>query len=505
MWKDLVKVAILGTDRTDLPVSLLAELQVAGIDTNESPEVILAEGLAYHYLLAKGARNLPVFEGEVPSVVEEESTFVCHPKSSRHLRLILDGTFADALPEFIRLLKEHKKSFPPESLPDLLDRCVAKADLWNELQPAIGARGRWLIRQNPDWRSLFPETSEAAWEKADVKDRPGILKQWRRSKPREALQQLEKIWDDLDYTQKAVYLKTMYDGLADTDEAFLERGLDEGRKPVRQEAVQLLSLLQNSDLQKRLFGMASQYLKIENGRLEAHPPAELTKAAIRNGIEKNTKDYPRSSQGLGWLLQMIERIPPSRWEKHFEIEPEAFLKMAKQLDKNKNFIRALSKAAILHQDTSWLTAVARHWSTEQDEIMWKSALGKQVLKNLPPSTANALAIHELERNENLLDEHGLAHQILTLGAHPWEDRLALLLIKGFQNWLAGTSAFSWNKEHYRRLFWIASYRCAPELIPKFKIGWHTQSRIWNAWQNDVEQFMRVLLFRREMKSALQFN
>ena len=503
MWEELLKIAMLGTDQTDLPIPLLAELQALGIDINEPPEKILAQGLAYYRMLQKGAANIPVYEGAFPKAIEEGETTVCSPKSSRHLRLILDGTFEAALPEFITLLNNHKRSLPPESLPALLNRCIKDKELWVKIRLAIGNTGQWLIQQNPDWQVLAPLADPKNWLMAEKEERQNILKHWRRTAPSLAIEALEKIWEDLTHTDKTAYLKTFQVGLSLADEDFLEKCLDDGRKPVRQQAVELLSQLPDSLLQQRLFEVAVEIFQYDGNHFQLILPKELSKKISRDGIEKQTKDYLRANRQLGWFLQIIERIPPHRWEQNFEEEPEKIITLAKAADKTKNFIRALARAALLHKDTAWLSAITHHWSIEQEEMEWTSSLGKKVLAGLSDQSANILAIRYLERNEHMLDERSLASQLLLLGGHAWEDRLTLLIVKGFQNWMTGAQNMYGNLWHYKNILSVAAYRCSPDLRPKFQTGWYTSSRIWGLWEADVENFMRVLLFRKEMQTALE--
>lgn len=503
MWTELVKVAILGTDRTEIPAAVLAELQSVGIDINESPDLVLARGLAYFRMLTKAAGELPVYEGELPAFIEEaEGIGLCSPKSGRHLRLILDGTFPAALPEFIALLLERKKALPPESVPALLDRCINDADLWGQLQPALGQLGHWLIGQNPAWEHLAPRVDPAEWPEAGMGKRRLILAHWRRQEPTRAMEVLESIWPDLDYKDRAACLRELRTGLSAQDELFLESGLDDGRKPVRREAAALLAQLPDSALQERLFTAATEMLEYDGRHLTIHPPSELSKALQRDGIEKKNTDYPRANRQLSWFFQLIERIPPQRWAQHWERSPADIVQLVGEADRNRNFVRALARASLLHDDKDWLDAVATHWSLEQDEISWSSELGKAVLTGLSAHAVNRLAIRYLERNEHLIDERSLANQLLALGVHAWEDRLALLLVKGFQNWLAGGQSVYRNMWYYKRLLAVAAYHCSPDLIPKFKTGWYTQSRLWGMWEADVEEFMRVLYFRREMRGAM---
>jgi hypothetical protein len=503
MWNKLLKVALLGTDRTELDLSLLAELEANGIDTSQVPEKVLADALAYHGILHKTAAHLKEFTGSLPPPVKEDVSSVCSPKSSRHLRLILDGDFGFALAEFIENLQITQKSLPPESLPALFDRCLTEPDLWSRIEGAIGSRGHWLLQQNPAWSPLYPQVDPDTWPQAESEERLIIIRELRKRDPKRAIPLLENIWSEIEHREKAAFLKLLQTGLSNEDENFLEKCLDDGRKPVRKQAAALLCQIPDSALSIRLFEEAEKMLQYEQGKLKIEPPTKLAKSLQRDGIETKSREYTRASQADIWFLQMVERIPPALWAKQYEIEVSDFITLAKRADKTKNFMKSLAQAALLHQDSDWLTALVQNWAIEQDERMWNSSLGKEVLTALPETAANRIAIQYLERNEYLLDEHSLANQLLFLGVHAWEDRLALLLIKGFQNWIANASSFFGNMWHYKRLLKVAAFRSNPELILKFQSGWHPQSRIWGIWEKDIEHFMRSLHFRKEMIGELR--
>ena len=108
----------------------------------------------------------------------------------------------------------------------------------------------------------------------------------------------------------------------------------------------------------------------------------------------------------------------------------------------------------------------------------------------------------MRNNQGLLNENTLVVHYLSLGAHKWGDQLCLMVVRRFQEWLSSIDTFHWDTWHYKKLLSVAGYQSNPDLKDRFKIGWNTNSRIWEQWKPDVDQFLRILFFRKNMQEEL---
>jgi len=153
-WDELVKLALLGTDRSTLSPAMKAELQGYGIDTEKEITEVVLESAALYAPLQKAGFQPKQWGGEAISPSPEEEIASCSILSANHLGLILDGRYPFALTEFVERMADYNKCLPFELLPELLDKCVKEEELWHILKPIIGQRGNWLIQLNPAWQKL---------------------------------------------------------------------------------------------------------------------------------------------------------------------------------------------------------------------------------------------------------------------------------------------------------------------------------------------------------------
>lgn len=164
IWQELVKTALIGTERSTLSADLQSHLQSQGIDiTADAPQVLLQSAAMYAQLRKAGfvlqnlIGNLPQ-----PALVSEENS--CSRISIRHFGQILEGTYKKILPEFIFIAAQANKILPPEYLPLFFQNCQRNKKLWHTALPVIGNRGRWLLQQNPAWKRLFDQMQDAKIE-----------------------------------------------------------------------------------------------------------------------------------------------------------------------------------------------------------------------------------------------------------------------------------------------------------------------------------------------------
>ncbi|MEM1122497.1 MAG: DUF5691 domain-containing protein, partial [Bacteroidota bacterium] len=308
LWEELVKLALLGTDRSTLSPDVKAQLQAYGIDTDKEITEVVLESAALQAPLQKAGFQPIKWEGEDLAKSSEEELANCSPKSANHLNLILNGRYPFALTEFVQTIADHRKYLPHELLPELLDKCIKDETLWEKLRPIIGSRGNWLIQLNPTWQPLAMTVSEEKWELGTKEERVAMLKMLRQQAPTEGLQLLLSTWAEDGLSEKVALLKCLAVSLSDMDEVFLEECLDFPRKEIRDNAAKLLGQLPNSQLQQRIFAYLKDAITIgkENGQEKPQIilPALADKALIRDGINPKKK-WKRGSATTGMLYQLV--------------------------------------------------------------------------------------------------------------------------------------------------------------------------------------------------------
>ena len=71
------------------------------------------------------------------------------------LHMILRGIHAELLPAWLDLARTHGLSLPHACLVPLIEQSLTRPGLREQLAPLLGARGRWLVAQNPEWGQRY--------------------------------------------------------------------------------------------------------------------------------------------------------------------------------------------------------------------------------------------------------------------------------------------------------------------------------------------------------------
>ena len=163
VWQDLVKTALIGTDKATPSVSTLEKLENMGVKAIDIAEIVL-EGAGVFTILRKGGLPLNDFKGLLPEFCEIEVAKQCSSKSAHHLKEILfgkkDNQIGEALIEFIFYAQKNNKILPFELLPPLFHAYRGDKKMSKILKTIIGKRGIWLAKQNPDWFVYIEKTVE---------------------------------------------------------------------------------------------------------------------------------------------------------------------------------------------------------------------------------------------------------------------------------------------------------------------------------------------------------
>lgn len=160
IWQELVKTALLGLENGQLSPAVIKKLQEKGVKTEAEPAQVLLSGAALFWQMQKAGFLLPDFQGILPEPAEAADEDYCSAAAGFHLELMLNGFYKKALPEFFYLLQQNELALLPELLPALFKSCLRNKALWNLARPHIGARGAWLLHQNPDWQILLKREPE---------------------------------------------------------------------------------------------------------------------------------------------------------------------------------------------------------------------------------------------------------------------------------------------------------------------------------------------------------
>ncbi|RPA59385.1 hypothetical protein EF294_12830 [Gordonia oryzae] len=259
---------------------------------------------------------------------------------------------------------------PAPMLPDLLRRTARSAHVRPAITVIAGSRGRWLARHAPELNAVLDDDAalpatddldDSDWTHGELADRTAYLTALRERDPDAARELLASGWATESGTDRELLLPILSRRLSTNDEEFLERALDDRRAKVRAGAAQILDHLDGSEHRQRLITAATALLELDTQRrsLARHHIVRVTLSTApdptlaRDGISLTA---PRSiGVGRHVLTQLVSRIPPRTWEKHFELSPD---EIVAAIDADEiGLIHGLCTAAVAFSDSRWATAL----------------------------------------------------------------------------------------------------------------------------------------------------
>ena len=479
--KRLSDVALVGTARLPgalPPTGTPADGLVDQVET-ETPEAraLLAAGTEAVY---RQAGLTPRTGVALPPAAPAEKLPACSPRAADTLRDVLYD-YADLLPEALARLAQAGVRLAPALLPLALD--TKRPELREALLPALGERGLWLARFNPEWRWVLSRAApeDAAerlkvWEEGSAPERLGALRRERAERPDEARGWLESVWKQERAEQRATLLGALSVGLALSDEAFLESALDDRSQAVRAAAADLLSLLPDSALAGRMRARAESLVTFtapaaegglwgavktrlsggtSAGVLSVTPPTSLPRDWERDGL------VAKPPQGVGerahWLAQLLARVPPAHLERHLAATPEQLVRAAVASEWSAALAQGWSAAALHFESEAWAAPLWDFWrglraqSTGPQDPTAASFL-LELLPLMPAASAEARVLQLLESAQQSVS----LERALSVLPAPWDAALAAGYLKLLAARLGGADA-DWQ--------WSATFAPAARALP----------------------------------------
>jgi hypothetical protein len=423
MWQDILKTAIIGTERNALALPTgndALSVLLSQLDPNNR-EAYLLQAAATVALYNLAGQMPDCTTQPLPSVAEADEIPACNTRATQHLSLLLGGEYKEVLPEWLAALAAAGKRVPEETLAKLLDLGQKNVPLRNAIVKVIGKRGLWLAQQHPDWCYAIYEVEESDWETSPRETRLALLKKLRATAPTRARALVAATWQQETPEDRAAFLSTFQTGLSLEDEPFLTAALDDRRKEVRKAAADLLARLPESALVKRMIERVQPLLTLKRkmlgkDKLEVLLPAACDKTMQRDGIEAKP---PHSGIGekAWWLQQMLGAIPPSFWNQLFEATAEDLMQILPK-DWRDEFLTGWAQAAIRFGDTRWIEALL-DYAHENNTVLDQAALVEAL-----PSLRQEAYLIKLLRQAPKLSASSLVFHLLTNTDHTWSQDLS---------------------------------------------------------------------------------
>ncbi|MEQ8702582.1 MAG: DUF5691 domain-containing protein [Phaeodactylibacter sp.] len=502
IWEALAKLALLGTERGQLPHKVQEALGKVGIQTAQAPEAVLLEGAAlYHQLRRAG---FPLQKGAAATLRPDTAKRpAMPPRAARQMEHVIRGNYRDALPEAFQLTAQAGYALPPEHLPALLYKAARRKNFWKALRPLLEPSDFEFLQLNPDWAGLTECPTAGDWSSLSQETRLQMLRHIRFEQSEKAILYLQECWEELTPPEKKGLLGLLETGLSAADQLFLETQLEDSRKEVRQAAARLLLKIPDTPLQDTIYKEAASWLEVQkDGRLDLHAPKQPVAYFKKLGLYRTKKHKYAGGVHAGQAYDILSLVPPKRWEAHFGKPTLDTLRLFARGNQQILLTDAVANAALLHQDHRWIEALLRHWWRTDNEARWNSALGKALMAALPDAVFNDIMSQYLRQHQGYIEEESFAGQLLCLGSHQWESGVARQVLSNFREWLNAAQSVYWNLWHYKRILQVAAFRGPVSVLPALQTGWNTRAPAWSNWEGDIDRCLKTLAFRKDLQDAL---
>lgn len=366
-WPVLVKSALLGTERTGRPapdggatqVGVLVDV-LAG-PGERSPERVLLAAAAVVATARRAGRLPDRAGGGAPEPAPPVDSPPVSEQATRSLGALLGGTGRQLLPEWLETCGALGRRVPSIWLPAVLEAATATRALRPAALAAVGARGRWLARQRPEWgwavgaaAGEVPDDPLAAWAEGTAAERRALLTAARRVDGALGRTLVLATWKVDRAEDRAAFVELLGTDLSMDDEPFLEeQALTDRARDVRRAAAAALARLPASRLAARMEARVAAHVRLERAGppvLEVRLPDDLPARWAADGVDRQ----PRRGMGerAWWLAQVVAATPLDHWD-----DPAVAVAAAATAEQGEAVLRGWAVAASRQQRPDWATAL----------------------------------------------------------------------------------------------------------------------------------------------------
>jgi hypothetical protein len=501
---ELLSAAMLGTahapnlGRVEGPLGdLLAQAET-------SPEGKLLLAAAGLRLQQRAGWQPPTARPARSTPCEPDSGPRCSPRALRHLVVMLNNYYQQALPEWLAELGRSGRRIPEEFLPLLLDAGRRLPELQPAILPLLGNRGLWLARESlasrSQWAWATLDKIETIWQEGKREERLALLKQLRWREPARARELLQGSWRTEAAQDREAFLRTFGTGLTLDDEPFLETVLDERVRGTGQVAADLLTRLPGSAYAGRMAQRLDQLLELVREK-------KGYRLLLRVGGLPRTADlerdrivaYPAKGEQIGadeWLLaEVVTRVAPNALANRWGISFGELLAAGQASKLDFNIVQSWALACQRTADSVFALFLLRQ-ALPQLTPAHVTALALL----LPPAETEAIMLAALQPLKPELNHNHLVFPLLLAHRQPWSEELATRFLARLGRYLQRGNVRP-APEMRTALLHVAL--CFPpgrgdELLHVLAV----ETSAAKAWEDMVDDIRLLLAFRQEMRQAI---
>lgn len=504
IWQDLVKTAVVGTQRQQLKIvtedNQLGKI-LSSLDSNDKEGSLLgAAGAICVY--QKSGKLLAIDNKKTLEICELDDLPFCNQLSEQHLGMMLSGEYNAILSEWLKVLAAEGKVVSPKYLPDLLALGKRQNNLRKDILAVLGKRGIWLAAQNPEWNYVVGKDTDKIWKNGSLEARKELLKDLRQSAAEKGRSQLQSIWSKERAQERASLLEMLQFGLSVEDEAFLEDALEDRSKLVRDVAARLLAHIPESQLVKRMIERVLPLLNLDRNCIEVILPKKCTLEMTKDGIDES-KYIPSLGEKASLLLQMLSSIPPVIWSNAWKITPGELIAIVENGKWERLFLESWVTATIRSQDRAWAEALLRVSPRLYKNLSHTDELIKKLLLVLPENQVQVLILDVLQQHPNKpFNSANPAFPLLINTQYLWDKEISETVILSIKDFIESDNQV--NNWQFGSALGQFSLQITPFIYPKavkaltFEISENIHKSVIEA----IDKFLATLQFRFEMREAL---
>ena len=229
MWKGVIDVALIGTEKKKLNLEVLPK-PIASLlqeDQEKNPQQVFLNALSYlNFYNEQGKTPIP-FDGDLNQHVIVESQAIAGDQYLKIFNKIKELDHYQKEPflkDWIASIVKAGKIVSPDLIVPLLEfGAKLSKSARKEVLKVVGKKGRAVIPMAKHLPYQELDFSGAEWEEGSNSQRLELFKQMREEDPRQAILMLQASWDSEGLRTKKSYLNVIDDNLQVSDLAFIEK------------------------------------------------------------------------------------------------------------------------------------------------------------------------------------------------------------------------------------------------------------------------------------------